>query len=576
MELKTREIYEIAKRLLTEKTLAFKEFYNKRDFAPILESPYINIRKSDEIMAFLLFDFKEYEESANSTIKKMLKELNYEVKDLESFIKVLRESYVSIFRIEEENDHYLFFDIFLDEYIEVENYTNIDITKSDFGLYRIFAAGERNAILNVTQMMDEEVFIDFYNNISNLFYHIEENYGPITMNRDFLKREFLNIISVFGVTLESINNKLLGSINDENSNEINNFEYLLDKFYEEDFLVLQNKDIFKKIFSNADAEFILEFFINLFSKIYANFLFEENKTFKDYDIDYKKIFEYLSESGEFLNRMELSNSLEFLIAFYGKLLTMGRDVKNILMDLNEIKENIFYYLDLLKNSEGGFYFDDDILLILSENKDFVFENKFIENFDNFLTFLDMNYVNKLKSGDLSPAMLEKFAKSIHLIPTKDVKTFKNTHFPLIELYFTFMVKKYLTLITQEDEPEELYLTDYADNYQAFDDFTKLSIWTESLTNREFLKSAFGKNYEKYTSFVIDFLKNLNEKSSIKGEKFDVEKSSLLSILKDLGVIESKKDFSEIKITKLGKDIFNYYNTEKVNSDNIIKVNFNWK
>ncbi|MGF0095160.1 hypothetical protein ACQRC6_01860 [Peptoniphilus sp. SGI.035] len=573
MKLKTREIYEIAEKLLTEKTLAFKEFYNKRDFAPILENPYINIRKIDEIMAFLLFDFKEYEESANSTIKKMLKELNYEVKDLESFIKVLRESYVSIFRIEEENDHYLFFDILLDEYIEVENYTNINITKSDFGLYRIFGDGERNAILNVTQMMDEEVFIDFYNNISNLFYHIEENYGPITMNRDFLKREFLNIISVFGVTLESINNKLLGKINDENSNEINNFEYLIDKFYEEDLLVLQNKDIFKKIFSNADAEFILDFFINLFSKIYANFLFEENKTFKDYDIDYKKIFKYLSESGEFLNRMELSNSLEFLIIFYGKLLTMGRDVKNILRDLNEIKENIFYYLDLLKNSEGGFYFDDDILLILSKNKKFVFGNTFIENFDNFLTFLDMNYVNKLKSWDLSPAMLEKFAKSINLIPIRNVKTFKNMHFPLIELYFTFMVKKYLTLITQEDEPEELYLTDYADNYQAFDDFTKLSIWIESLSNREFLKSAFGKNYEKYTSFVIDFLKKLNEKSSIKGEKFDVEKSSLLSILKDLEIIESKKDFSEIKFTKLGKDIFNYYNTEKVNSDNIIKVNF---
>lgn len=173
MKLKTREIYEIAEKLLTEKTLAFKEFYNKRDFVPILENPYISIRKSDEIMAFLLFDFKEYEESANSTIKKMLKELNCEVKDLESFIKVLRESYVSLFRIEEENDHYLFFDILLDEYIEVENYTNIDITKSDFGLYRIFGDGERNAILNVTQIMDEEVFLDFYSNISNLFYHIE-------------------------------------------------------------------------------------------------------------------------------------------------------------------------------------------------------------------------------------------------------------------------------------------------------------------------------------------------------------------------------------------------------------------
>ncbi|OLR65153.1 hypothetical protein [Peptoniphilus porci] len=574
MNLKTRKIYEIAKKLFTEKTLAFKEFYNKKDFAPILENPYINMRTSDEIMAFLLFDFKEYEESANATIKNMLKELNCEVKDLESFIKILRESYVSLFRIEKKGDYFLFFDVLLDEYIEVENYTSIEFAEVDFGLCRIFGNDKRKVILHVTQLMVEEVFITFSNNLSNLFYHIEENYGPVTINKDFLKREFLNIISVFEVTFESMYNEILDSINAENDNEINYFEYLLDKFYEEDFLVLQNKDLFKKIFSNADTEFIIEFSINLFSKIYSNCLFEENKTFKDYDLDYKKIFEYLSESGEFLNRKELACSLDFLIIFYGKLLTMGRNVKNILKDLNEIKENIFYYLDLLKNSESGFYFDDDILPILLDNKKFVFGNKFLENFDSFLTFLDMNYVNKLKSGDLSPAMLKKFTESINLVPTKVVKTFKNTHFPLIELYFTFMVKKYLTFITREDAPEELYLTDYADNYQTFDDATKLSIWTESLTNKKFLKSSFGKNYDKYTSFVIDFLKKLNEKNCIKDEKFDEEESSLLSILEDLGLIESKKDFSAIKITNLGKDIFNYYNTEEVNYNNIIKVDFN--
>ena len=50
-----------------------------------------------------------------------------------------------------------------------------------------------------------------------------------------------------------------------------------------------------------------------------------------------------------------------------------------------------------------------VLNMLAKNKKAVFSNKFIENFDNFIEFLDMNYVSVLKSGDLSPAKLRELS-----------------------------------------------------------------------------------------------------------------------------------------------------------------------
>lgn len=573
MKLSTGEIYEIGKKLLKESTIGFEKFLKAIEFSPITENPYVMVRDNDELAAFMLFDLKEYEASALKVLKSMLQEIEVPHENFDYIIKILRDSYVSLFRIEKKEDNYLFYDVILDEYIEVYNYTNIDITRDEFGLYRVFQHEDKKALLQVIQIMDEELFFTLSENIDNLFQHLEENYGPIKMDKNFLKREFLNIISILGVSIESINKKNFGDIDFDKTEEMSELEDLLNKFYEEDFLVVQNYELFKKIFPKADPEFIMGFFIGLFSRIYSNFLFLEEKNFKDYDLDYKKIFKDFCESGDFLNREDLSNSLDFLIIFYGKLLTMGRDVKNILKDLNDIKENIFYYLDLLQNSESGFYYDDNIIKILLENKKSVFGNTFVENFDNFLTFLDMNYVNLLKSGDLSPSMLAKFAKSINLKAISDVKSYKNKHFPLIELYLNFTVKKYLTLITQKDKPEELYLTDYAENYQVFDEATKLSLWIEALTNKNFIKSAFGKNYEKYRDFVIGIFKKLRDNNSLKNENFNNEELALLNILKDLDLLDYRDDKSEIKLTNFGRDIYNYYTTERTNLDNIIKVDF---
>lgn len=563
-----KEILEIARKLLKESTLGFRNFLNRDEFALIRENPYIMNRSDEDLASFVLFDFKDFYPNSDKVLSNLLESQGLDEFTMEKMKKVLRDSYVSLFSIEKKDDHYIFYDCILDENIEVELDQGIELSKSTKGLVRIFGEDERKMVLQLVQMMDNEFFLAYQSNLKNLFDHIEEEFGIFELNRGFIKRDFLNLLAVYEVTYENLKEEP-----DLDDYALYEFEELLDSFNPEDLEVAQNLDYYEKLFPGSNDEFIIGFIIRLLSKIYFNTLVEKNMNFSDYSLNYKEIFKDLSESGEFLNQEELANSIDFLIIFYSKLALLGRPVGSMINDLREIQENIFYYLDLLKNSQEGFYYDDNILKILAKNKKAVFSNRFIENFDNFIEFLDMNYVSILKSGDLSPAKLREFVDSLCISPIKEVKTYKNSHFPLIELYLNFMIKKYLTLIEGKEEKEDIYLTDTADNYLVFDDITKLAIWIEALTNKNFLKSSFGKNYEKYKTFVMDLIKDLAEDKpvSLYECEFKNFELSLLTILEDLGIIRG--EIAEIKITNFGRDIYDYYRTEEVNSNNVIKVDF---
>lgn len=562
-----KEIYEISKKILSESSFGLRNFLSSDEFAPIRDNPYVMKRSNKDLAAFILFDFKEFDESSTRILSGLLESRGINKDEINEFISLLKNSFVSLFKIEKKEDHYLFYDCLLDEYIEVELDPDLELSQDNFGLVRLFGSDKRKMILQVVQMMDEKYFFAYENNINNFFLHIEDEFGPFDINREFVKRDLLNLLAIYEVTYENLKEGP-----DLDDLAISEFERILDTFNEEDLSIAQDPKLYKKIFPGSSDEFVISFFLNLFSKIYKNSLEAKEQKFSDYDLKYKAIIGELCKSGTFLNREELSNSINFLIVFYSKILSRHPEIREIIEDLREIQENIFYYINLLENSQEGFYFDDKILEILGQNKNSVFSNKFIENFDNFIYFLDMNYVSVLKSGDLSPSKLKDFVDSIELEATNEVKSYKNKHFPLIELYLNFMVKKYLTLIEYTDQKEDIYLTDIADEYLILDDVTKLSIWIESLTNKDFLKSSFGKNYETYKDFVVDLMKELNEKDFIDDKNFNGEEISLINILKDLGVINYEND-NKIKITKFGKDIYDYYKTEEINSNNVIEVDF---
>ena len=75
MNLSAREIYEIGKKLLKESTIGFENFLKEIEFAPITKNPYVMVRDNEELAAFMLFDFNDYEDSAKRILKKMLDEI---------------------------------------------------------------------------------------------------------------------------------------------------------------------------------------------------------------------------------------------------------------------------------------------------------------------------------------------------------------------------------------------------------------------------------------------------------------------------------------------------------------------
>lgn len=563
-----KEIYEIGKKVIYQSTIGFENLIKKVEFDLLRENSYLMKRPKDNISAFILLDFKEFYYYSKDVLRNILTSLDLEDPMIENMEELLRDSYVSLFKIEKKDGYYLFYDYLLDEYIEVELDDSIEYSSASKGLIRVFGKDERKMVLQVLQMISNKDFLTYKNNVDSLINHMRQEFGPFELNKDFLKSDLLNLLTVYEVTFENSREES----EDFDDYAFSEFAELLESFDPEDLEIAQNLDLYKKILPGAKDEAIMGFIVRLFSKIYFKVLADKNKRFNDYKLDYKEIFKKLSEAGEFLSKDELVMSLDYLITFYSKLAGLGRDVGKIISDLIEIQENIFYYLYLLKNNQAGLFYEDKVLEILMTNEEDLEANDFIEYFDFFIEFLDMNYVGVLKSGDLSPAMLRDFAESINLRPTREVMTYKNKHFPLIELYFNFLKKKHLIHIDQKEYGrQDIYITDIAEDYLAFDEVTKLAIWVETLTNKDFLKDSFGNNYEKYKDFVINLIKNLNDDKSIHLDEFKDFELSIINILTDLGIIED--EFKDLKITKFGRDIYDYYKTEEANSDNVIEVDF---
>lgn len=563
-----KEIYEIGKKVIYQSTIGFENLIKKVEFDLLRENSYLMKRPQDNISAFILLDFKEFYYYSKDVLRNILTSLDLEDPMIENMEELLRDSYVSLFKIEKKDGYYLFYDYLLDEYIEVELDDSIEYSSASKGLIRVFGKDERKMVLQVLQMISNKDFLTYKNNVDSLINHMRQEFGPFELNKDFLKSDLLNLLTVYEVTFENSREES----EDFDDYAFSEFADLLSTFDPEDLEIAQNLDLYKKILPGAKDEAIMGFIVRLLSKIYFKVLADKNKRFNDYKLDYKEIFKSLSEAGEFLSKDELVMSLDYLITFYSKLAGLGRDVGKIISDLIEIQENIFYYLYLLKNNQAGLFYEDKVLEILMTNEEDLEANDFIEYFDFFIEFLDMNYVGVLKSGDLSPAMLRDFAESINLRPTREVMTYKNKHFPLIELYFNFLKKKHLIHIDQKEYGrQDIYITDIAEDYLAFDEVTKLAIWVETLTNKDFLKDSFGNNYEKYKDFVINLIKNLNDDKSIHLDEFKDFELSIINILTDLGIIED--EFKDLKITKFGRDIYDYYKTEEANSDNVIEVDF---
>ncbi|MBU5668553.1 hypothetical protein KQI68_01730 [Peptoniphilus sp. MSJ-1] len=564
MKYANSELYDIGRIFLKHAVIGFDEFLENSYFNSILDNEYLMKRPLEEIAAWVLLDYEDFKEDAIDLIYSFLEIQNIDKDESFELIEILRDSYVSLFEIKKDGEDYKFHDLILDKNYTIEYTSALANVSNKWGIFRIFGPNKKKIVLQRIRTMVETEYFTFHSNLLKVFKELKYKEKTLKIDKEFLKANLLNFLSVSEVT----NWGLYGNPYDDE------FEFtdedLKSAFYKEDLYALNDLKDFKRALSENDEEYILAFFDYTFSKIYEKYLEGDEKSFKDYDLDYFKIFANLCNGGDFSDQNQLIESVELVLAFYKKLSKMGREVKKPIESLQKVKKSIFDFIKMLDESIGGFYYDDRLPDLIVKNNPNYAANKFIENYDNFLTFLDINYVNLLKSGDLSPAMLRGFVEDAEILPTKYVKIYKNKHFPQIELYLFFTIIKSLTYLYNPGEVQEIILTDEADDYMSFDELKKYSIWIDSLSKEDFLKPALGDNYEIYKDLVLELFEKLLSGEDVRLSDYQEAYIPVIQILIDLDILEEK---IYLKITKFGQALYDYYGTDK-KKDNIIEVDFN--
>ena len=280
-----KEIYEIGKKVIYQSTIGFENFIKKEEFDLLRENPYLMKRPQDNISAFILLDFKDFYYYSKDVLRNILTSLDLEEPMIEKMEELLRDSYVSLFKIEKKDGYYLFYDYLLDEYIEVELDDSIEYSSASKGLIRVFGKDERKMVLQVLQMISNKDLLTYKNNVDSLINHMRQEFGPLELNKDFLKSDLLNLLTVYEVTFENPREES----EDFDDYDFSEFAELLSTFDPEDLEIAQNLDLYKKILPGAKDEAIMGFIVRLFSKIYFKVLADKNKRFDDYKLDYKEI-----------------------------------------------------------------------------------------------------------------------------------------------------------------------------------------------------------------------------------------------------------------------------------------------
>ena len=67
-----KEIFEIARKLLKESTIGFRNFLKRDEFAPMRENPYIMGRSDEDLASFVLFDFQDFYPNSDRVLRNLL------------------------------------------------------------------------------------------------------------------------------------------------------------------------------------------------------------------------------------------------------------------------------------------------------------------------------------------------------------------------------------------------------------------------------------------------------------------------------------------------------------------------
>ncbi|MGI5948766.1 hypothetical protein [Peptoniphilus sp.] len=530
------------------------------DDNPDVISPF----EREDFMAWSDFDKEDAIDRIDGAMIFGLRDKDIEKDDREKIKESLLSSYASIFKLKETELGLEAFDMMMEKrYIISKTPATCDL-KSNMVIMRVAFYDGEAFILHVLRNIEDEFFGRVVKREWDDFLSLEM--PPNSSQHEiktFLKRHLPDLILMYYL----IDRDIYDIVKEGKS--VSGYNVLADAFTREDFEIFKD---FVRSYSGKtfeETEIIQNTILSYFYQIYENYLKEKSLSFKDYNINFAKIIESCCRDGIYVTSEALSEQIGFLWDYYSLLKKDGRDVDFILDNLDDAKNNILTYQNILKKSTKGFYLDDDIFKCVINSDWDPDDSKFLDLYESFLDIVDNEYITVLKNGNISPGILQELAKTFEVKPTREVKTFKNYHFPLFQIFLSFSEMKDILVKESFEGMTYLSMGDNAQKYFMLPEEIKKSLWISTMLNENFVRKTFGNDTDKYAEFIIDFTTNLAMGRRI--TKHDI-KSELMPLIDGLilfGIIKGEKEY---KLTRLGKILYDYFSVSN-KKNNVIKVDF---
>lgn len=487
--------------------------------------------------------------------------------NLDEYFDFIFSSYSSIFTVEEIEGSYIYLrDLILN--VKIKAYDSQHFINKEFNNYFLRVSKYQNeyVIVQINTSFNDDFKDFFIKDLRDYLNYEKINIKKFSDMKSYLKENLINIFYVYGSSLSDYSTYVQERFDEDQENRFLNMA-----FSKED------KELFNKFslsLSNSTKNFQLNrdeimYYVSL---IYDEYLKNNDLNYSSYkDLDFKKIYYELSLRGQFCNLSELNNSLMLFKNYYLYIKKYNKNFDDLpIKSIDKAIDNTFIYQNLLQNSIEG-YFVDETLLDIIKNSYFE-ESKFINEFENFIDYIQYYYLYENKNGELSPAVVKSISKELGLKSTKNVKNLREYHFPELMVFLKFAKIKNIISVEKENLFKHgLYeLSSNAYKYLNLDYNEKLALWFSTLINKEFYRDMYSQNkIYKIKKFMIDLFVKIDENKLKKNYSYQGEYEPIIGILIDLGIF---KDFDKLEFTNLGKKIFKYYN-KLIPIKNIIIIDF---
>ncbi len=504
------------------------------------------INGRDHLKIHLALDVNRSEENIQNFLYRFYPDI-FNKGYIKSIAKGLINSYPTLLSVYEVSDRSItVYDELLETEYEICN-EDLDYSEKDSLFARVINIDGYEFILteiNVLEGFHKDIFLDL---IKELFINEPKFYEhkrkkELDKVKKILKSKLPDILFTYTLSLTE-----LIDIEEEKNFEKEKFDAKRTFFSEEDLEIFEKYCNYSAVKYAIDEDRIL-FDFNLLYE--SSNLLKKNSFSNFKNFNFKSVFLKAAERGVMYTDSMFKEVLMSVRNYYKFALKYSDRFQKPYDEVGDVVKDIFIYLNKLKDSVKGFYFDENILKYIDEPDSF----RLMEKFITFLDALNLNEVTISKKNTLTAKSLESIAKFLNIKPIKNVKIPNQNHYPLVNFFFNFLHIKDMIEIHGTD----LNFKDKLNRFLVMDAREQLALFVHYLLSENFLSTFLNeRNIAKYYENLYDICAKLDKGSvNIAELKNKGESSFLLNLLEDTTAANYSGDF--VEFSSFGKNLYNYY------------------